>query len=65
MAVNSGFLDDLETPEAKEKISAWLEEKGKGKRTINYKLRDWLFRPSAFIGASRFRLYGKTGITVD
>src|SRR6185437_1394792 len=43
VAVNSDFLNGLPTAEAKNKITAWLEEKGLGKRTINYKLRDWLF----------------------
>ncbi|MDF1813316.1 MAG: leucine--tRNA ligase [Verrucomicrobiales bacterium] len=49
-AVNSGFLDGLATPEAKEKITGWLEEKGLGKKTINYKLRDWLFSRQRYWG---------------
>ncbi len=49
-AVNSGFLDGLATPEAKEKISEWLEEKGLGKKTINFKLRDWLFSRQRYWG---------------
>ncbi|MEC5127031.1 leucine--tRNA ligase [Verrucomicrobiales bacterium BCK34] len=49
-AINSGFLDGLSTPEAKEKISAWLEEKGLGKKTINFKLRDWLFSRQRYWG---------------
>jgi len=49
-AVNSGFLDGLSTPEAKEKIAEWLEEKGLGKKTINYKLRDWLFSRQRYWG---------------
>lgn len=49
-AVNSGFLDGLPTKEAKEKITAWLEEKGLGKKTINYKLRDWLFSRQRYWG---------------
>src|SRR5437667_407950 len=36
-------LNGRATPEAKRQIIAWLELKGLGKRTINYKLRDWLF----------------------
>ena len=50
MAVNSGFLDGLSTPEAKEKIATWLEEKGLGKKTINFKLRDWLFSRQRYWG---------------
>jgi hypothetical protein len=39
IAMNSGFINGLPTLEAKTKITAWLEAKGLGKRTINYKLR--------------------------
>jgi leucyl-tRNA synthetase len=49
-SVNSGFLSGLPTPEAKKKITAWLEEKGLGKKTINYKLRDWLFSRQRYWG---------------
>ena len=49
-AVNSGFLDGMETPEAKQKITEWLESEGKGKKTINYKLRDWLFSRQRYWG---------------
>ncbi|WP_395717438.1 leucine--tRNA ligase [Prosthecobacter sp.] len=49
-AVNSGFLDGLPTPEAKKKIAAWLEEKGLGKGTTNFKLRDWLFSRQRYWG---------------
>lgn len=50
IAINSGFLDGLATPEAKEKITAWLAEKGLGRKTINYKLRDWLFSRQRYWG---------------
>ena len=49
-AVNSGFLNGLPTPEAKKKITDWLEEKGLGKKNINYKLRDWLFSRQRYWG---------------
>jgi leucyl-tRNA synthetase len=50
ISVNSGFISGLPTPEAKRKITAWLEEKGLGKKTINYKLRDWLFSRQRYWG---------------
>jgi leucyl-tRNA synthetase len=50
IAFNSGPIDGLRTPEAKRTIIAWLEEKGLGKGTITYKLRDWLFSRQRYWG---------------
>jgi leucyl-tRNA synthetase len=50
IAVNSDFISGLPTVEAKKRITAWLEEKGLGKKTINYKLRDWLFSRQRYWG---------------
>ena len=49
-AINSGFLDGLPTAEAKAKMIDWLEEKGLGKRRVQYKLRDWLFSRQRYWG---------------
>src|SRR3984957_480763 len=43
-------LDGLSSSEAKKKITAWLEEKGLGSKTVNYKLRDWLFSRQRYWG---------------
>ncbi len=48
--VNSDFLDGLEVKEAKEKIIAWLSEKGIGKQKVNFKLRDWVFSRQRYWG---------------
>ena len=49
-SINSGPLTGLSTPEAKKKIIAILEEKGVGKATVNYRLRDWLFSRQRYWG---------------
>jgi leucyl-tRNA synthetase/REP element-mobilizing transposase RayT len=49
-AINSGFLDGLPTAEAKARMIDWLEQNGKGKRRIQYKLRDWLFSRQRYWG---------------
>ncbi len=43
-------LDGLATHEAKGRIIGWLEEKGIGKRKVQYKLRDWLFSRQRYWG---------------
>ena len=49
-AINSDFLDGLPTLKAKAQIIDWLEEKALGSRTINFKLRDWLFSRQRYWG---------------
>lgn len=50
ISFNSGIIEGMNTPDAIEKITEWLEECGKGKRSVNYKLRDWLFSRQRFWG---------------
>ncbi|MDB5326578.1 MAG: leucine--tRNA ligase [Phycisphaerales bacterium] len=45
-----GIIDGLPTIEAKQHIIDLLEREGTGKRTINYKLRDWLFSRQRYWG---------------
>ena len=53
-AVNSASellsLNGLPTAEAKRQITGWLEAKGFGHKTVNYKLRDWLFSRQRYWG---------------
>jgi len=43
-------IDGLNVPDGKKKITAWLEDQGIGKGTVNYKLRDWLFARQRYWG---------------
>ena len=49
-AINSGFLNGLSTTDAKTKIISWIDENKLGKKSINYKLRDWLFSRQRYWG---------------
>ncbi|CAM3124704.1 leucine--tRNA ligase [Stackebrandtia soli] len=60
VAVNSGFLDGRSTPEAKARVIAWLEERGSGHGTVNFRLRDWLFSRQRFWGEPFPIVYDET-----
>ncbi len=48
---SSGPFSGMKNEEAKDKIFKFLEENGMGKKTVNYKLRDWLISRQRYWGA--------------
>ena len=48
--INSEFLNGLNKQEAIDKMVAWLEEHGVGKKEVSYRLRDWLFSRQRYWG---------------
>ncbi|MCP2332997.1 leucine--tRNA ligase [Actinoalloteichus caeruleus] len=65
-AINSSHpssvdLDGLEVAEAKERVISWLVERGHGERTVQYKLRDWLFSRQRYWGEPFPIVYDEDG----
>ncbi len=58
--VNSGRFDGLDNREAYEQIVDWLESEGKGKRSVNYRLRDWLLSRQRYWGCPIPMVYCQT-----
>jgi leucyl-tRNA synthetase len=48
--MNSGSFDGLPSKDGIQKIAAFVEEQNFGKRTIQYKLRDWLLSRQRYWG---------------
>ncbi len=49
--VNSGPFSGFSSEEGKERVIAFLEERGLGKRAVSYRLRDWLISRQRYWGA--------------
>lgn len=49
--VNSGNFDGMQSSDAREEIVAWLEQEGRGKAKVTYKMRDWLISRQRYWGA--------------
>ncbi|MFA6389207.1 MAG: class I tRNA ligase family protein, partial [Patescibacteria group bacterium] len=48
--INSEFLDGLDIHAATKKIMDYIEEKGWGRRTVSYKIKDWVFSRQRYWG---------------
>lgn len=48
--INSGPFNDQPSPEAADRIGQWFEERGVGRRTVQYRLRDWLVSRQRYWG---------------
>ncbi|MGD1239972.1 leucine--tRNA ligase [Mycobacterium seoulense] len=59
--VNSGYLDGMDVPAAKEAITARLEADGRGWARIEFKLRDWLFARQRYWGEPFPIVYDSAG----
>jgi leucyl-tRNA synthetase len=49
--VNSGSFNGLTSAEGRRKVAEYLAERGAGKITVNYRLRDWLISRQRYWGA--------------
>ncbi|AKF06562.1 leucine--tRNA ligase [Sandaracinus amylolyticus] len=50
LACHSGAYDGLSTNDFKKRITADLEQRGAGKKRVEYKLRDWIFSRQRYWG---------------
>jgi leucyl-tRNA synthetase len=65
-AINSAndeiSLNGLGVTEAKQRIIAWLTERGAGQGTVNFRLRDWLFSRQRYWGEPFPIVYDEDGV---
>lgn len=63
-AINSDFLNGLHIEDAKQSMIDWLEDNGYGRRTVTYKLRDWLFSRQRYWGEPFPIVFDDTGLAL-
>ena len=57
-------LNGMNVSDAKTAITEWLEAKGLGEATVNYRLRDWLFSRQRYWGEPFPIVYDETGLPI-
>ena len=62
--INSGFLDGLNKADAISTMLKWLKENGCGKKTVTYKLREWIFARQRYWGEPLPVIHMENGETV-
>jgi len=61
--VNSGDFDGADSVDAIDSITKWLAEIGKGKKVVNYKIRDWMISRQRYWGTPIPMIHcGKCGV---
>ncbi|MFC4005277.1 leucine--tRNA ligase [Prauserella oleivorans] len=67
-AINSSnedlSLNGMNVEDAKKTIISWLEDKGHGEGTVQYKLRDWLFARQRYWGEPFPIVYDEDGLPI-
>jgi leucyl-tRNA synthetase len=48
--INSGDLNGMKSEDAKKSVPDYIEKQGIGKKTVNFKLRDWVFSRQRYWG---------------
>ena len=62
--INSGFLNGLNKQQAIDKMAEWLAEHNCGKKTVTYKMREWIFARQRYWGEPLPVIHLENGETV-